>query len=556
MEPGVVVSADRAALRGMLVNLIDNGAPPRRAGEVALRAEDGRGRGGGGRRRARRRPARTASGSSTASTGPPGGAAPGRRPGPADRPRDRRAVGRHPEALPAGDGARFEVRLPLGDERPSASASPAFSRTSSPTRAGSARPPVAFIAWPTKNPTTLSLPSRSCSAWAGLSASSRSTRATSSPSSEIWPRPLLLHHGPRARRRCAMTSAEHLLGERGRQGAVVDQADQLGQALGGDPALPRLLAQLAQLGAQLAAHPVGRRLGVDPRRRPPRSRPPAPASRRAPRRPRSVRPRSRAQRRRRSAGSSGSSARSSSTQARSGTTRHQVRLGEVPVVVGLLLAAQGVDLAGVGVEVEGLLASPRRRPPGCAIWRAISASMPRSRKRKLFMFFSSVLVPSPVAPAGRTLTLASARMRALLHVAVAHARGGAGWCAAGAGRRRPAAEVRKSGSVTISSSGVPPRLKSTPELSAPARRPSAPAWTSLAASSSRWARVIPTVNSPSGRQHADAPAHADGLVVLGDLVRLREVRIEVVLAVELRVRGDLAARAPAPRGSPAGSPRG
>ena len=27
-----------------------------------------------------------------------------------------------------------------------------------------------------------------------------------------------------------------------------------------------------------------------------------------------------------------------------------------------------------------------------AIWRAISASMPRSRKRKLFMFFSSVLV--------------------------------------------------------------------------------------------------------------------------------------------------------------------
>ena len=98
-----------------------------------------------------------------------------------------------------------------------------------------------------------------------------------------------------------------------------------------------------------------------------------------------------------------------------------------------------------------------------------------------------------------------------------------------------------SGSVTISSSGVPPRLKSTPELSAPARRPPPPTWTSFAASSSRWARVMPTSNSPSARQHRHVAADADRLVVLGDLVRLREVRIEVVLAVELRARRDLAA---------------
>ena len=66
-------------------------------------------------------------------------------------------------------------------------------------------------------------------------------------------------------------------------------------------------------------------------------------------------------------------------------------------------------------------------------------------------------------------------------------------------RNAPAwAELRKSGSVTISSSGVPPRLKSTPELSAAARRPPSPTWTSLAASSSRWARVMPTSNPPSG----------------------------------------------------------
>ncbi len=52
---------------------------------------------------------------------------------------------------------------------------------------------------------------------------------------------------------------------------------------------------------------------------------------------------------------------------------------------------------------------------------------------------------------------------------------------------------RMSGSVTISTSGVPQRLKSTTEESAPAIRPPAPpAWTSLAASSSRCARVMPT----------------------------------------------------------------
>ena len=91
--------------------------------------------------------------------------------------------------------------------------------------------------------------------------------------------------------------------------------------------------------------------------------------------------------------------------------------------------------------------------------------------------------------------------------------------------------------MTISSSGVPPRLKSTPERLAPARRPPAPRWTSLAASSSRWARVIPTSRSrPSGSSTATRPPTQSGCVVLGDLVRLGEVRIEVVLPVELAGR--------------------
>ncbi len=129
-----------------------------------------------------------------------------------------------------------------------------------------------------------------------------------------------------------------------------------------------------------------------------------------------------------------------------------------------------------------------------AVWRAISALTPRSRKRKEFMFFSSVFVPSRSAPTGRSEMLASQRsepssmltsltpsVRSVVRSSVSHSRA----CAA----------ERTSGSVTISASGVPPRLKSTTEASEPWIRPLAPAWTSFAASSSRWTRWIRT--SPS-----------------------------------------------------------
>ncbi len=54
---------------------------------------------------------------------------------------------------------------------------------------------------------------------------------------------------------------------------------------------------------------------------------------------------------------------------------------------------------------------------------------------------------------------------------------------------------RTSGSVTISASGVPPRLKSTTEASEPWMRPLAPTCVSFAASSSRctrWMRTSPS----------------------------------------------------------------
>ena len=42
-----------------------------------------------------------------------------------------------------------------------------------------------------------------------------------------------------------------------------------------------------------------------------------------------------------------------------------------------------------------------------ASWRAISAAMPRSRKRNEFMFLSSVFVPRVASPTGRIDTFAS-----------------------------------------------------------------------------------------------------------------------------------------------------
>jgi hypothetical protein len=52
--------------------------------------------------------------------------------------------------------------------------------------------------------------------------------------------------------------------------------------------------------------------------------------------------------------------------------------------------------------------------------------------------------------------------------------------------------VRRSGSLTISASGVPARLKSTSDASEPWMRPLEPMWISFAASSSRCTRWMRT----------------------------------------------------------------
>jgi hypothetical protein len=110
------------------------------------------------------------------------------------------------------------------------------------------------------------------------------------------------------------------------------------------------------------------------------------------------------------------------------------------------------------------------------------------------MFFSSALVPRLASPAGRIDTFASTRSEpSSMFTSETPIRRSVAWS------RRPnsaaSAASRRSGSVTISTSGVPPRLKSTMLVCAPWIRPELPACTSLAASSSRWTRWMRT--SPS-----------------------------------------------------------
>ena len=88
---------------------------------------------------------------------------------------------------------------------------------------------------------------------------------------------------------------------------------------------------------------------------------------------------------------------------------------------------------------------------------------------------------------------------------------------------------RMSGSETISSSGVPARFRSMPLA-----RPS-PSCSDLPASSSRWARVTPIDLARAVlEQDLDVAVLDDRLLVLADLVALRQVRIEVILAREDR----------------------
>ena len=114
------------------------------------------------------------------------------------------------------------------------------------------------------------------------------------------------------------------------------------------------------------------------------------------------------------------------------------------------------------------------------------------------MFLSSHFVPNAVSPAWRTETLASTRSEPFSRsqsdapVAITVAR-------SIVRKRRACAASRRSGSVTISSSGVPARLKSTIDASEPAMRPPPPpTWIVLR-------RVLLEVRARDARRRGTCP---------------------------------------------------
>ena len=124
-------------------------------------------------------------------------------------------------------------------------------------------------------------------------------------------------------------------------------------------------------------------------------------------------------------------------------------------------------------------------------------------KRKEFMFLSSVFVPSSVVPTGRSEMFASQRSdpSSMLTLLTPNRRSVA---RSSLSQSDACLAVRMSGSVTISASGVPPRLKSTTLREDPWIRPVDPAWVSLAASSSRWTRWIRTPSRSPPRQRGSS----------------------------------------------------
>ncbi len=127
------------------------------------------------------------------------------------------------------------------------------------------------------------------------------------------------------------------------------------------------------------------------------------------------------------------------------------------------------------------------------------------------MFFSSVRVRSSSEPAGRTETLTSKRIEPFSSSASERPSSTTVWRSSSRKRFASSAE-RMSGPETISTSGVPPRLKSTSVAVAPEMRPSCPpSCVFFAASSSRWARTIPTSCAPSGSGTETWPFTQSGL---------------------------------------------
>ena len=176
--------------------------------------------------------------------------------------------------------------------------------------------------------------------------------------------------------------------------------------------------------------------------------------------------------------------------------------------------------------------------------------MARSTKRNELTFLISVRVPSVSAPAGArtrwrrsgTTPPACSRRRC---------RASAPGCGSSSCRRAASAARWRVGSVTISRSGVPARLRSMPVP------PPNPSCTERPASLLEMgADEVDLPGSGVRERDDDHSALRDRVLVLADLITLGEVRIEVVLAREDAARRDARPPPRARSGPPSAPPPG
>ena len=241
-----------------------------------------------------------------------------------------------------------------------------------------------------------------------------------------------------------------------------------------------------------------------------------------------------ARRARRAEGSGGSAALIRSTHVVVGHQGHQVRLEEVAVVVGVFLGPQGVRAAVALVPVAGLLADLLARLEQVDLPAGLVVDGPAEGAQRVEVLD---LAPRAVRLAGTVHAHVGVHPhRALLHLGVGRADGeedqaqlvdvAAGLLAAADVRAAHDLDERHAGAVEVDQ-----------RLVAAVDPPAGPA--DVGRLAGVLLEVGPLDADPGAVGQVEPAVDVERDVVLADLVRLRHVRVEVVLAVE-RARLDAA----------------
>ena len=212
--------------------------------------------------------------------------------------------------------------------------------------------------------------------------------------------------------------------------------------------------------------------------------------------------------------------------------RGQVGLGKVAVVLHLLLGAQRRERAGDGVEVQRLQGHLLPARQDLALALDLGANAPFQKAERIHVL--ELRLDAQLAAAGAAQRdVCVAAQRALLHPHVAHAQ----LTQRRAQQLQPLAHLLGRAQVGLGHDLRQRRAAAVEVHDAQVRAVNAPAGADVA----ELGCVLLQVHALDAHL-AETASAAEGLVVLGYLVALGQVRIEVVLAVEDRARRELGAQ--------------